>query len=80
MPIIINVHEAKTHLSKLIDQAHAGREIILAKAGTPYARLVPLEKALSRRVPGRWKGRLTVTDDFLDPMPEQELKAWKQGF
>ncbi len=79
MPIIINVHEAKTHLSKLIDQAHAGREIILAKAGTPYARLVPLEKALSRRVPGRWKGRLTVTDDFLDPMPEQELKAWEQG-
>lgn len=79
MPIIINVHEAKTHLSKLIDQAHAGREIILAKAGTPYARLVPLEEASKRRVPGRWKGRLTVTDDFLDPLPEQELKAWEQG-
>jgi prevent-host-death family protein len=79
MPIIINVHEAKTHLSKLIDQAHAGREIILAKAGTPYARLVPLEKASNRRVPGRWKGRLTVPDDFLDPLPEQELKAWEKG-
>lgn len=79
MPIIINVHEAKTHLSKLIDQAHAGREIILAKAGTPYARLVPLEKPSNRRVPGRWKDRLSVPDDFLDPLPEQELKAWEQG-
>ena len=79
MPIIINVHEAKTHLSKLIDQAHAGREIILAKAGTPYARLVPLEKPSNRRVPGRWKDRLSVPDDFLDPLPEQDLKAWEQG-
>ena len=79
MSIIINVHEAKTHFSKLLDQAHAGREIILAKAGKPYARLVPLEEAQSARVPGRWKNRLVLADDFEDPLPEDELKAWEQG-
>jgi prevent-host-death family protein len=79
MPIIVNVHEAKTHFSKLLDQAHAGREIILAKAGTPYARLVPLEKVSNRREPGRWKGRLSVPDDFLDPLPEEQLKPWEEG-
>ena len=79
MPIIINVHEAKTHFSKLLDQAHAGREIILAKAGKPYARLVPLEETQSARVPGRWKNRLVLADDFEDPLPEDELKAWEQG-
>ena len=79
MPIIINVHEAKTHFSKLLDQAHAGREIILAKAGKPYARLVPLEETRSARVPGRWKNRLALSDDFENPLPEDELKAWEQG-
>lgn len=79
MPIIINVHEAKTHFSKFLDQAHAGREIIVAKAGKPYARLVPLEETQSARVSGRWKNRLVLSDDFEDPLPEDELKAWEQA-
>lgn len=75
MPTIVNVHEAKTHFSKLLERAHAGEEIVLAKAGKPYARLVPLEKA-QPRVPGIAEGRLDET--FFEPLPESELSAWNQ--
>ena len=74
MSIIVNVHEAKTHLSRLIDRAHAGQEIILAKAGKPYARIVALVPEARQRTPGRLKGR--VGDEFFDPLPEEELAAW----
>lgn len=75
MSIVVNVHEAKTHLSRLLDQAHAGQEIILAKGGKPYARLVPLERAPASRLPGRLPGR--VTEAFFDPLPDDELGAWE---
>jgi len=75
MTLTVNVHEAKTHLSKLLEQAHAGQEIILAKAGKPYARLMPLAPAPARRQPGRLAGR--VTDAFFDPLPPEELAAWE---
>lgn len=75
MPIIVNVHEAKTHLSRLIDQAHAGQEIILAKAGKPYARLMPLAREPARRQPGRLAGK--VGDEFFDPLPPAELDTWE---
>jgi len=75
MPLIVNVHEAKTQLSKLLDQAHAGQEIILAKAGKPYARLMPLAREPSRRKPGRLPGR--VGDAFFEPLPSEELDAWE---
>jgi prevent-host-death family protein len=74
MPQIVNVHDAKTHLSRLIDRAHAGEEIILAKAGKPYARLVPLAPAAKRRL-GILPGH--VDDSFFEPLPEGELKAWE---
>jgi prevent-host-death family protein len=70
----VNVHDAKTHFSKLLDMAHAGQEIILAKAGKPYARLMPLVAAPTKRKPGRLVG--VVADAFFDPLPEQELQAW----
>lgn len=75
MSIIVNVHEAKTHFSKLLEQAHAGQEIILAKAGRPYARMLPLEPASAGRQPGRLKGR--VGPEFFEPLPDAELKAWE---
>jgi prevent-host-death family protein len=75
MSTIVNVHDAKTHLSRLIERAHNGEEIILAKAGKPYARLVPLEER-KERVPGLAKGR--VTDAFFEPLPPEELEAWEQ--
>ena len=71
---LVNVHEAKTHLSRLLERAHAGEEIILAKAGKPYARLMPLAPAGSRR-PGRLPG-LVVGPEFFEPLPEEELTAW----
>lgn len=77
MTLIINVHEAKTHLSRLLEQAHAGEEIILAKAGKPYARLVPLAAEPAGRRPGRLAGR--VDDAFFEPLPEDELRAWEQS-
>ena len=75
MSQIINVHEAKTHFSRLLEQAHAGQEIILAKAGKPYARLLPLAAEPARRQPGRLAGK--VGDVFFEPLPEDELAAWE---
>lgn len=71
---VLNVREAKTHLSRLLDKAHAGEEIILGKAGKPYARLVPLEPAPKREL-GFMPGHLD--DCFFDPLPEEELAAWE---
>ena len=73
--MLINVHDAKTHFSKLLEQAHAGQEIILAKAGKPYARMMPLASAAPKRLRGRVK---TIVDDaFFDPLPDAELDAWE---
>jgi prevent-host-death family protein len=77
MTTIVNVHEAKTHFSKLLEQAHQGQEIIVAKAGRPYARLVPLANKVAERRPGRLAG--TVGDAFFEPLPEDELFAWEDG-
>ncbi len=75
MADIINVHQAKTHLSRLIKRAHEGEEIVLARAGKPYARLMPLEEA-KPRTPGIVEGK--VDEAFFEPLPEGELKAWNQ--
>lgn len=75
MTDVINVHEAKTHLSRLLERAHAGEEIILAKAGKPYARLVPLPPDRSSRQPGRLPD-LVVGPDFFEPLPAEELEVW----
>lgn len=78
MGTVVNVHEAKTHFSKLLERAHAGEEIVLAKAGKPYAKLVPLAAEKPRRQPGRLKG--LVTDAFFEPLPPEELKLWEEGW
>ena len=77
---IVNVHEAKTHFSRLIDAAHAGETIVLAKGGTPWARLVPLEPPSARRVPGVLAGRLKLPplEVLLEPLPAEELAAMEQ--
>lgn len=72
---IVNMHEAKTHLSRLVERAHGGEEIILAKSGKPYAKLAPLDEHKERR-PGLAKGY--ITDAFFEPLPPAELDAWKQ--
>ena len=68
----INIHEAKTHLSRLVEEAAQGQEIVIAKAGKPVARLVPLAAdAPVTRTPGRLKGKLTIGADFDDPLPPE---------
>ena len=74
---IVNVHDAKTHFSKLLELAHAGQEIVLAKAGVPYARLVPLAPLARQRKAGRLAGRIEAT--FFEPLPLEELQAWERG-
>lgn len=75
MPTQVNVHEAKTQLSKLLDRAHAGEEIVIAKGGAPYARLVPLQ-APKPREPGLLHG--TIEEAFFEPLPPEELEAWER--
>jgi prevent-host-death family protein len=74
MPLMVNVHEAKTHFSRLLERAHAGEEIVVAKAGKPYARLVPLASQPVQRQPGRLPGH--VDSSFFEPLPDEELAAW----
>ena len=65
----VNVHEAKTHLSRLLDRVHAGEEIVIAKSGEPYARLVPLGSRHPKREPGTLKGRVRLGAAFFEPLP-----------
>lgn len=73
MSTIVNIHEAKTHLSKLLERVKNGEEIILAKAGKPYARLVPL--AQQTRELGFVEG--SVPESFFEALPDDELDAWQ---
>jgi prevent-host-death family protein len=73
----VNIYDAKTHLSELVDQAAAGKEIIIAKAGKPVARLVPLQRAHDARRPGRWQGMVTIAPDFDAPLPPDIASAFE---
>lgn len=75
--MIVNVHEAKSNLSKLIARAEAGEEVIIARAGTPVARLVALKTAPKRRF-GAYKGLFEIDDEeLLAPLPEEEIRLWE---
>jgi prevent-host-death family protein len=69
----VNVHVAKSQLSRLLDAVAAGEEVIIAKAGKPVARLVPIEQKKERRKLGTLAGKLHVPDDFDDPLPDDIL-------
>jgi len=77
---IVNIHQAKTHLSRLLEEVRAGQEIVLAKGNTPYARLVPyLAEKPKQRELGFMQGP-KATDTFFDALPETELDAWENNF
>ncbi len=74
--MVINVYEAKTHLSKLLDRAANGEEIVLGKSGKPLARLVPYGEPRQPRKPGRLAGRIWIAPDF-DETPEDIIAAFE---
>jgi prevent-host-death family protein len=72
---VFNVHDAKTHLSRLLERVAQGEEVIIAKSGRPVAKLVPV--AAEPRRPGRLKGRIRLGPDFDEPLPEEVLAAFR---
>jgi prevent-host-death family protein len=72
----INIHAAKTHLSRLVDEAAAGKEIVIARAGKPVARLAPLRPKGKRRSPGLMRGRIRIARDFDAPLPVAVLESF----
>ncbi len=72
----VNVHEAKTHLSRLLLRVEAGEEILISRAGRPVARLVPARRSRGRRQPGRFVGKGWVAEDFNAPLPPEVLAGF----
>lgn len=72
----VNIHAAKTHLSRLVERVERGEEVVIARAGRPVARLVPYRTARHTRVPGVWRGRVVIADDF-DRTPDEVLDAFE---
>ena len=71
----VNVYEAKTHFSRLLDRVEAGEEIVIARYGRPVARLVPYKRLGGTRQPGAWRGKVHLADDF-DQLPDYLLAAF----
>lgn len=74
----VNIHEAKTHLSRLLEEVARGNEVTIAKAGKPVARLVPIAPDTPTRKPGYLRGRIVISDDFDAPLP-REVEASFEG-
>jgi prevent-host-death family protein len=74
---VVNVHQAKTHLSRLLEEVAAGGEVVIAKAGRPVARLVPLETVVRRKKLGLLKGQFVVPDDFDAPLSSEVLAGFE---
>lgn len=75
--IIVNVHQAKTNFSKLLEAATQGEEVIIAKAGKPTVKLVPIVKVKSKRKPGALKGKIEIAEDFNSAMPNDILDQFE---
>ncbi len=74
--MLINVHEAKTHFSRLLERVAHGEEIVIGKAGRPVAKLVPYRETQGPRSPGGWQGRVHIASDF-DDLPPEIAKAFR---
>jgi prevent-host-death family protein len=74
----ITIHKAKTELSRLIERACRGEEIVIARGKKPVVRLVAIEDKQGRRKPGILRGKLKVGPEFFEPLPKEELDAWGQ--
>ena len=78
MTLQVNVHEAKTNLSKLLARVSAGEEIVIARDGKPVARLVPIDPNMEQRKPGRLAGLAFISPDFDDPLPDDVLAEFEK--
>jgi prevent-host-death family protein len=76
MTTVINIHEAKTHLSRIIEEVARGKAVIIGKAGKPMARLVPMTPEVRPKKLGTLKGKIRVSDNFNDPLPAAILAAF----
>jgi prevent-host-death family protein len=76
-PIQMNMHEAKTHLSRIVERVEAGEEVIISRAGKPVARVVPIRPSGPGREPGSLRGRIHVSADFDDPLPADVAAAFR---
>ena len=74
--VTVNVHEAKTNLSRLLAKVEAGEEVVIARSGTPVAQIVRVQKQGNRQF-GAWKGWIELDDSFFEPLPPEELAAWE---
>lgn len=77
--VMVNVHEAKTQLSRLLARVAGGEEVVIARAGKPVARLLPVQSRGASRAPGSLRGRIHLSEHFDEPLPEEELDAWEGG-
>ena len=73
---VVNIHQAKTQLSRLLARVEAGEDVVIARRGEPVARLVGC-KSQSKRQADILKGKVVIPDNFFDPLPEEELTAWE---
>lgn len=71
------IHEAKTNLSKLIEEACQGEEVVIARGAEPVVRLIPISDVKGRRKPGALKGKLQVGPGFFEPLPDEEISRWE---
>jgi prevent-host-death family protein len=76
MATIINIHEARTHLSRIVEEMAAGKEIVIAKAGKPMARLLPIEPSVTKKHLGQLKGKIKIPPDFNKPLPASILRQF----
>ncbi|HEY3972460.1 MAG TPA: type II toxin-antitoxin system prevent-host-death family antitoxin [Candidatus Sulfotelmatobacter sp.] len=72
----VTIHKAKTNLSRLIEKACQGEEIVIARGSKPVVRLVAIEGQDGNRKPGAWKGRVKLGPEFFEPLPQDELEHW----
>ncbi len=73
----VTIHKAKTNLSRLIEKACRGEEIIISRGAKPVVRLVAIEDKQGNRKPGAWKGKIQIGPDFFKPLPPEELEGWE---
>ena len=73
---VTTIHDAKTNLSRLIEKAERGEDVVIARGKQPVVRLVPIAKAPAKRPLGLLKGKYKIPPDFFDPMTPEELEAW----